>query len=70
MYLLGKAKYLTPDQTKTLRKRFQNKPYLEKGEKYQLANSLNISAKKIEKWFLDRRARRRHAGLLAKGEEC
>ena len=63
-------KYLTPDQTQTLKKRFKEKPYLDKGEKCQLANLLQTTEKKIAKWFGDRRSQRRQAGLLAKGEEC
>ena len=50
--------------------RFQSKPYLEKGEKHQLAKSLNTSELRIEKWFNNRRSQRRKAGLLTKGEEC
>ena len=69
MYLLGKAKYLTPSQTQTLMKRFQNKPYLDKGEKHELANLLKISEKKLEKWFIDRRPQKKQRGLLVKGEE-
>ena len=70
MYSLGKMKYLTPGQTQILMKKFQNKPYLDKGEKHQLASLLNVSEKKIEKWFIDKRAQGRQAGLLDKGEEC
>ena len=70
MYLLGRKKHLTPSQAETLMKRFQRKPYLDKGEKHQLANLLNVSGKKIEKWFVDKRAQARRAGSLAKGEEC
>ena len=70
LYLLGKKKYLTPYQTQTLTKILQNKPYLKKEEKQQLANLLNISEETINRWFVGGRAQRRQAGLLAKGEEC
>ena len=67
MYLLGRKKHLSTSQAETLMKRFQKNPYLDKGEKQQLANLLNTSGKKIEKWFLDKRAQARQAGSLAKG---
>ena len=69
MCLLGKAKYLTPGQTQTLMKKFQNKHYLDKEEKHQLANLLKISEKKVEKWFIDKRSQRRQPGLRTKSEE-
>ena len=50
-------------------KRFQNKPYLDKGDEHQLANLLNISKKRIETWFIERRREGRQAGLLALCEE-
>ena len=69
MYLLGKMKNLTPNEIQALMKIFQNKPYLDKGEKHELANLLNRSEKRIDNWFIERRAQARQAGLLAKGEE-
>ena len=51
-------------------KRLKNKPYLEKEEKHELARLLNISVKRIEWWYKNRRKERRKAGLLEKGEEC
>ena len=59
-----KMKNFTPYQTEMLVKRFQAKPYLTKGEKYQLARSLNVSHSKIEHWFVSRRYRKRKQGLL------
>ena len=71
MYLLDKRSNLfTTYQTQTLMKRLQNKLYLEKGEKHQLAKLLDTSDVRIERWFNRRRTEIRQAGLLAKGEEC
>ena len=51
-------------------KMFQEKPYLEKEEKYQLAKLLNVSELKIRTWYKHRRRERRHAALLTgTGEE-
>ena len=59
-------KYLTPDQKETLVKRFQAKPYLEQGEKRQLASSLNISEAKLAQWFHNKRKLKGKKGLLCK----
>ena len=59
-------KQLTPYQNKTLLKRFEAKPYLEQGEKAQLAMSLNISETKIAQWFHHKRKMKRKKGLLGK----
>ena len=64
---LGKRlKLLTPDQKQVLLKRLEAKPYLEPGEKHQLAESLNMSDKRITSWFRDKRFTRRKKGLLCK----
>ena len=57
---------LTIYQKESLVERFQTNPYLEQGEKHQLARSLNISERKIEKWFDRRRLMKRKKGLLSK----
>ena len=49
-------------------KNFQDKPYLERGRKRELAMSLNISEKRIADWFHHRRQTKRQAGLLCTGE--
>ena len=62
---------MTKDQTQTLMKTFQGKPYLDKKEKCQLAKSLNVSEKRIQVWYYNRRKERRHQELLTStGEEC
>ena len=61
-----KLKLLTPNQKQVLVRRLEAKPYLELGEINQLAESLNMSNKKIAKWFGDARFRRRKKGLLCK----
>ena len=61
-----KRKVWTPDQKQVLMKRFQAKPYLEPGEKYQLAESLNTSDESIVNWFYVTRCKRRQKGLLRK----
>ena len=65
--ILGqKYEWLTPHQRETLEKRFQADPYVERGEKPQLAMSLNISEAKISVWFVRRRNKEREKGLLGK----
>ena len=61
---------MTTYQTQTLMNMFQDKPYLERGEKHQLARLLNISAGRIQKWYNNMRSKRRKAGLPGKCEEC
>lgn len=60
------SKQLTIYQKETLVERFKANPYLEPGERHQLAKSLNISEKKIAKWFERRRHMKRKKGLLQK----
>ena len=59
-------KQLTPNQYKTLVKKFQAKPYLGQGEKSHLAKLLNISEIKITRWFHRRRYINQKMGLLRK----
>ena len=59
-------KQLTPYQLNTLLKRFQAKPFLEQGEKSQLARSLNISEATIAQWFQNRRKKKRRTEMLCK----
>ena len=64
---LGKKRYdLTPYQEQVLVKRFQVNPYLEPGEKNELAPLLNMSIKSIVQWFRVRRYYTRKKGLLRK----
>ena len=62
-------KQLTPNQTKVLLEAFQVKPYLKRQEVHQLAKSVNISCKRLMKWFLDRRYNTQNKGFLCEGEE-
>ena len=61
-----KRKVLTPYQKQVLVKRFQAKPYLEPGEKHQLAESLNMSDESVVRWFNTRRRSTKKKGLLRK----
>ena len=66
---LGKAKkYMTPYQAQTLLRRYETNPYLELGERHQLAQSLNISEERITEWFVQRRSWQRRSGMLHDGE--
>ena len=61
---------MTAYQRKTLMKTFQAKPYVGKDEKHLLAKSLNVSKKRIMKWFEKRRYLLRRKGLPVEfGEE-
>ena len=62
----NKRKPLTPYQTQVLVKRLEAKPYLEPGEKHQLAMSLNMSDKRIANWFRYARSKRRKKEPLCK----
>ena len=61
-------KYMSPYQTQVLLKRYQAKPYLEKEEGCQLAQSLGISQKRIRHWFSMRRYRNKRNAILHRGE--
>ena len=61
-----KRKVVTPYQKQVLVKRFQAKPYLERGEKHQLAESLNMSDESIVSWFDVRRRSTKRKRLLRK----
>ena len=64
--LARKKKNVTPYQKQLLVKRFQANPYLELGEKHQLAESLNMSEESIVSWFSVRRYYTKKKGLLRK----
>ena len=61
-----RLKTLAQNQKQVLVKRLEGKPYLEPGEKYQLAESLNMSVERISSWFRNSRFRRRKKELLCK----
>ena len=66
---LGKAiKYMTPDQTQILVRRYEANPYLEREERHQLAQLLNVSEERIKRWFKDRRRKETKSGKLRDGE--
>ena len=51
-------------------KSFQANPYPEDDEMHQYARMLNVSEKKIRRWYIIKRHNdRQKAGYLAKGEE-
>ena len=54
-----------------LKKIFQAKPYLKKKGRLELARSLNLTERRVSKWYYKRRSLTKHAGLLnkPKGEE-
>ena len=53
----------TKHQTEILISRFKSKPYLRKGEKDQLARQLNVSEKRIETWYHNRRSKGREGDI-------
>ena len=59
---------LTEYQLQILMERFQVHPYVKEEEQHHLAKSLNISEKKIRKWFSNRRNKEKTKGMLSKGE--
>ena len=59
---------MTPYQTQTLVNRYQANPYLEKEDKVQLAQSLNISTRSIGDWFDQRRFKQKRRGMLCEGD--
>ena len=61
---------MTAYQVQTLNKSFQAKPYVEKNERHQLARSLNVSEKRIIKWYERQRYLMKQKGLpLVSGED-
>ena len=58
------------NQKQTLFKTFQEKPYLDKKEKRQLARLLNVSERRIQLWYSNRRKDIRYEEFLTgTGEE-
>ena len=60
---------MTANQTQVLMKRFDVKPKLAKGEKYELAKLLNVSDERIRVWYRNMRFKKKGQILLAEGEE-
>ena len=54
---------MTAYQKQTLKKSFLAKPYMEKNERHQLARSLNVSEKRIKRWYDKRRYWNKKKGL-------
>ena len=48
--------------------RYCANPYLDLEEKVQLAHSLNVSTKRIAKWFVDRRRNQNRKGMLCESD--
>ena len=61
-------KYMTPSQNQILMKKFQEKTFLDKEEKYQLSKSLNISKIRIDNWFSHMRRKERRGELFNERE--
>ena len=59
---------MTTYQKGILMKEFKANPYLTREIKHQLARSLNVSAKKIDAWYANRRFAERKEGLPTKSE--
>ena len=59
-------KRLTPYRKQVLVKRLEANPYLEPGEKHQLAESLNMSVNRIASWFRQTRSNRKRKEVLCK----
>ena len=55
-------------QLKILKDSFTAEPYPRREAKDQLAESLNISRKKVEKWFSNRRYEESSVGPIKKSE--
>ena len=49
-------------------KMFQAKPFLDKEDIHQLTLSLNITERRVRKWFEKKRSEERRKGSLHKGE--
>ena len=60
---------MTAHQNHILMNILQEKPNLNKEETSYLAQSLNISEPRIQRWFSDKRAANRQKGLWHKGEK-
>ena len=61
-------RWLTPNQIEILQKKFETKPYLEKGDKQHFAKLLNVNEARIGNWFDNRRKKKRKEGLLCEGD--
>ena len=61
-----KPTFFTEKQKQVLMKWFEAKPYLELGEKHQLAELLNISDEKISRWFRGALFRKRRKNISCK----
>ena len=59
---------MTTYQKSVLMKEFKANPYLTKEIKHLLARSLNVSGRKIEAWYANRRFFEKKEGFSAKGE--
>ena len=59
---------MTEAQTQTLMEIFKAKEHLRKGEKFQLAKSLNITVKKVDYWFNYMRRKKEAEGMLTQSE--
>ena len=47
---------------------FEMNPFLKTEKQHELARRLNVSEKRISKWYANRRADKRKEGLLTEGE--
>ena len=60
---------MTETQKQVIMERLNDKDYLTRKEKCQLANSLNIPRRKIEIWLHNMRSKKRAKGMSIKGEQ-
>ena len=67
--IIGRARLMTANQSQILMKTFEDKPQLEKTEKYQLAKLLNVSEERIRVWYRNMHFKRRGQKLLPESEE-
>ena len=60
-------KRLTSDQSQILKKKFQDKPFMNVDERCELARSLNVSEKWISDWFNRMLRMRKQEAMLCLG---
>ena len=64
----SKWQRMTPYQTRILTRNFEDKPFLGKGGRSELAKSLNISQQSVRSWFYRMRQKKKEEDVLCTGE--
>ena len=55
-------------QKQILEKRFQANPYLKEEEEHQFSRLLNVSKRRIEQWFMNKRHYAKSEVFICKGD--